>query len=84
MKSRISVYQPREIEKLRGLEALSASFPNHEGRPEEKEYRILRNLMLVMQMAFAKEVPFLPPVLSVWSVGRGEKKEVIKNSPSPA
>lgn len=55
-------------EKLRRLEALSGSFPNYEGRAEEKENRILRNLMLVMQMAFAKGVPFLPPVVSVWSV----------------
>lgn len=31
-----------------------------------------------------RESHFLPPVLSVWSVGRGEKRGVIKNSPSPA
>ena len=40
--------------------------------------------MLVMQMAFARESHFSPLVLSVWSVGRGEKRGVIKNSPSPA
>ena len=45
------------MEKLR-FEALSASFPNYEGRAKEKENRILRTLMLVMQMAFAKGVPF--------------------------
>lgn len=48
------------MKKIRVLEALSAAFPNYEGRAEEEEKRILRNLRLVMLVAFSKGVPFLP------------------------